>query len=198
MCCMERHSAQNSVHPAITRMACAILLSIALLLSFQMAYSKSHRWDELLQLEFEVDAQLTLVVPAGWRQDASTPRDELLLRGELSGLAGEYELRVLRLAQLGAGSLDHGWERILVAGGMTLSAAALPAVSCLLDHQPVVMRGFQWVSSDGRPVNLRAIVAEDAAGGVTALALLVVGGTDDAVRGLLRRIAAQANFSTIR
>ncbi len=194
---MELHSTQKRVHPARTQVACAILLIIALLLSFQMAHSKSHHWDDLLQDEFAVDAQLSLVVPAGWRRDTSTSRDEVLLRGELSGMAGEYELRVLRLANLGAGSLDDAWERILVAGGMTMNTTALPLVSCLLDRQPVVMRGFEWFTADGHSVNLRAIVAEDAAGGVTALALRVVGGDDDVVRGLLRRIAAQANFSVM-
>jgi len=197
MCRMEPHSAQKSVHPAITRMACAILLSIALLLSFQMAYSKSHRWDELLQLEFVVDAQLTLVVPAGWRQDASTPRDELLLRGELSGLAGEYELRVLRPAQVGVGSLEHAFDRILVAPEATIGLTALQPVGCVLDKKSVVMEGFEWFTAEGHPVNLRAIVAEDPSGRVTALGLRGVGGTDDIVRGLLRRIAARANFSVM-
>lgn len=197
MCRMEQRSAQNRVHPARTQVACAILLIIALLLSFQMAYSKSHRWDELLQDELAVDAQLSLVVPAGWRQDASTPREEVLLRGELPGMAGEYELRVRRPASVGGESLDSAWEWILVAGGATTRTTVLRPVSCLLGGQTVVMRGFEWYTADGSLVNLRAIVSEDAAGRVTALGLRVVGGSDDVVRGLLRRIAARANFSAM-
>lgn len=191
---MEQRSTQKRVHPARTQVACAILLIIALLLSFQLAYSKSHRWDELLQLEFAVDAELTLIVPASWRLDASTPSDEVLLRGELSGMAGEYELRVLRPSRAGSGSFHAVRERILVARGATIGLTALPPVACLLDQQSVVMEGFEWLSADGHPVNLRALVAEDADGRVTALALRVVGGNDDDVRGLLRRIAAQATF----
>ena len=194
---MEVLSTQKRVHPARTQAACAILLIIALLLSFQMAYSKGHQWDDLLQLELAVDDQLTLVVPAGWRQDASTPSDEVLLRGELSGMAGEYELRALRLAEFRDGSLDVVWERIVVAGGMTLSATPLQAVSCLLDNQPVLMGGFSWFTADGYSVYLRAIMVEDAAGGVTALGLRAIGGTDEVVRGVLRRIAAQAKFSVM-
>ena len=195
---MEQLSAQKRVHPGRTQVACAFLLIMALLLAFQMAYSKSHLWEELLQVEFAVDDQLTLVVPAGWRQDASTPSYEVVLRGELSGTAGEYELRVLRFTGRGGGSLDAVWERIMVAGGMPLNATALPAVSCLLDSQPVLMGGFGWFAIDGQPVNLRAIVAEDSTGGVTALGLRAVGGTDGVVRGLLRRIAEQAKFSVRR
>lgn len=195
MCRMELRSTQNRVHSARTQVACAILLIIALLLSFQMAYSKSHRWDDLLQLEFAVDAELTLMVPAGWRLDTSTPSDEVLLRGELSGIAAECELRVLRPSRVSGGSFHAVRERILVARGATIGLTVLPPVACLLGRQPVLMEGFEWLSADGYPVNLRAIVAEDADGRVTALALRAVGGTDDIVRGLLRRIAAQASFS---
>lgn len=192
---MEIHIGQKPAKKGVTLTAAILMLVIAVLQSVQMTDQKNRRWSALLDGEVLVDGQLSLMVPAQWRSAPAEGTYVLRLEGELPSEPGQFLFSVVRRPIQDVMSIDETLSDA-VMGNRGFSVLPLANVPCRFAGAAATMRGYHWFGLGDQPVYLRVIIAEDPSGGLIVLTLRVVGGTDGAARGLLRHIAAAADWKT--
>ena len=190
---MEIHVGQKPAKKGVTLTAAILMLVFAVLQSVQMTDQKNRRWSALLDGEILVDGQLSLMVPALWRRAPAEGTYVLRLEGELPSEPGQFMFSVVRRQVRDVMSIDEALNDAVI-GNRGFSVLQLANVSCRFAGAGVPMRGYHWFGLGDQPVYLRVIIAEHPSGGLIVLTLRVVGGTDGAVRGLLRHIAAAADW----
>lgn len=190
---MEILIGQKPAKKGVTVTAAVLMLVIAVLQSVQMTDQKSRRWSALLDGEMLVDGQLSLMVPALWRSVPAEGTYVLRLEGELPSEPGQFLFSVVRRPIRDVSSLDEVLSDAVV-GNRGFSVLALATLPCRFAGTPAMMSGYHWAGPGDQPVYLRVIIAEDQSGGLIVLTLRVVGGADEAARGLLRHIASAAKW----
>ncbi len=190
---MEIHIGQKPVKKGVTLTAAIIMLVIAVLQSVQMTDQKNRRWSALLDGEMLVDGQLSLMVPEQWRSAPAEVPYLLRLEGELPSEPGQFLFSVVRRPIQAVMSIDEALSDAVMGDG-GFSVLPLADVPCRFAGAASLMRGYHWFGLGDQPVYLRVIMAEDQSGGLIVLTLRVVGGADEAARGLLRHIAAAADW----
>ena len=193
---MEVHSATRPARKSVTIAATSSLMAFAILLSLHVVNQKNDRWSSVLDEVLVVSSQLRLRVPSAWRSMAVHLPESQVLEGSLPGASASY-----RLAITSDRSARDSTAEVLAAVGQlgsvqdTSMEIGLEPLMCRFGRTREVMNGLEWIDENGQRITLRFIAGPVSLGRKAILSLRATGGSDEAVQGLLRHIAASVELS---
>lgn len=191
---MEVYSSRKPVNQRVTLATTGALTLIAVLQSVSMVDQKWKRWDTLLGSATSIDPLFRVRTPQDWQPARKGNTDWIVLAGELDSPPNPYELWIQRIPQAELFSREQIYDYVFSHLGIHSPTLPLEPVECELGGFPASMVGIEFSGPGGRPEVARLIAEPDTPGGMTLLMLRTSGGPDETVRGLLRHIAATAEF----